>query len=75
MIDYRSFLYYNLSAKGEEGIIMDDMILIIAEQLKDLRKDRNLTLEALAEATEISRSALGTYMRLANLKTSARSAS
>lgn len=40
---------------------MDDMILTIAERLKDLRKDRGLTLEALAEATNISRSALGTY--------------
>ena len=40
---------------------MDDMILTIAERLKDLRKDRNLTLEALAEVTNISRSALGTY--------------
>ena len=40
---------------------MDDMILTIAERLKDLRKDRNLTLEALAAATNISRSALGTY--------------
>ena len=40
---------------------MDDMILTIAERLKDLRKDRGLTLEALAEATKISRSALGTY--------------
>lgn len=40
---------------------MDDMILTIAERLKDLRKDHDLTLEALAEATNISRSALGTY--------------
>lgn len=40
---------------------MDDMILTIAERLKDLRKDHGLTLEALAEATNISRSALGTY--------------
>lgn len=40
---------------------MDDMILTIAERLKDLRKKRGLTLEALAEATKISRSALGTY--------------
>ena len=40
---------------------MDDMILTIAERLKDLRKDRSLTLEALAAATNISRSALGTY--------------
>ena len=40
---------------------MDDMILTITERLKDLRKKRSLTLEALAEATKISRSALGTY--------------
>lgn len=40
---------------------MDNMILTITERLKDLRKDRNLTLETLAEATNISRSALGTY--------------
>lgn len=40
---------------------MEDMILTIAERLKDLRKDRGLTLEALAEATNISKSALGTY--------------
>ena len=40
---------------------MEDTILTIAERLKDLRKKRGLTLEALAEATKISRSALGTY--------------
>ena len=40
---------------------MEDMILTIAERLKDLRKDRGLTLEALAEVTNISKSALGTY--------------
>lgn len=40
---------------------MEDMILTIAERLRDLRKDRSLTLEALAEATNISKSALGTY--------------
>lgn len=40
---------------------MDDIILTITERLKDLRKKRGLTLEALAEATKISRSALGTY--------------
>lgn len=40
---------------------MDDTILTITERLKDLRKKRGLTLEALAEATKISRSALGTY--------------
>ena len=40
---------------------MEDMILTIAERLKDLRKDRGLTLEALAEAVNISKSALGTY--------------
>lgn len=40
---------------------MDDIILIITERLKDLRKKCGLTLEALSEATKISRSALGTY--------------
>ena len=40
---------------------MEDMILTIAERLKDLRKDRGLTLEALADAVNISKSALGTY--------------
>ncbi len=40
---------------------MDDMILTITARLKDLRKKRGLTLEALAEATKISRPALGTY--------------
>ena len=40
---------------------MEDMILTIAERLRDLRKNRSLTLEALAEATNISKSALGTY--------------
>ncbi len=40
---------------------MEDMILTIAERLKDLRKDHGLTLEALAEAVSISKSALGTY--------------
>ena len=41
--------------------MMDDIILTITERLKDLRKKRGLTLEALSEATKISRSALGTY--------------
>ena len=40
---------------------MDDIILTLTERLKDLRKKRGLTLEALSEATKISRSALGTY--------------
>ncbi len=40
---------------------MEDTILTITERLKDLRKKRGLTLETLAEATKISRSALGTY--------------
>ena len=53
---------------------MEDMILTIAERLRDLRKNRSLTLEALAEATNISKSALG-HMRLASPRTSARSAS
>ena len=41
--------------------MVDDIILTITERLKDLRKKRGLTLEALSEATKISRSALGTY--------------
>ena len=40
---------------------MEDAILTITERLKDLRKKRGLTLEALSEATKISRSALGAY--------------
>lgn len=40
---------------------MEDTILIITERLKDLRNKRGLTLEALAKATKISRSALGAY--------------
>ena len=60
-MDDCSFLCYNLSLKGEGGIVMDDMILTITARLKDLRKKRGLTLETLAEATKISRPALGTY--------------
>ena len=40
---------------------MEDIILTITERLKDLRKERGLTLEALSKAVGISRSALGTY--------------
>ena len=40
---------------------MESPILIIAERLKDLRKRRDLTLEALAKDVGISKSALGTY--------------
>ena len=40
---------------------MEDTVLTIAERLKDLRKARGLTLEALAEAVSVSKSALGTY--------------
>lgn len=40
---------------------MEDIVLTIAERLKDLRKKRNITLEALAKDVVISRSALGTY--------------
>ena len=35
--------------------------LTIPERLKDLRIERGLTLEQLAEATELSKSALGSY--------------
>lgn len=40
---------------------MDDIILTITERLKDLRKKRCLTLEALSKVIKISRSALSTY--------------
>ena len=40
---------------------MEDIVLTIAERLKDLRKKRDITLEALAKDVAISRSALGTY--------------
>jgi len=40
---------------------MESTVLTIEERLTDLRKERKLTLEALAEATHISRAALGKY--------------
>ena len=40
---------------------MEDVVLTIAERLWELRKDHNLTLETLAKAVNISKSALGTY--------------
>ena len=40
---------------------MESIVLTIAERLKDLRKRHDLTLEALAKAVGISKSALGTY--------------
>ena len=40
---------------------MESIVLTIAERLKDLRDKHDLTLEALAKAVGISRSALGTY--------------
>lgn len=40
---------------------MESTVLTIAERLKDLRKDRDLTLDVLSKAVGISRSALGTY--------------
>ena len=40
---------------------MEDIVLTIAARLKDLRKKRDITLEALAKDVAISRSALGTY--------------
>ena len=40
---------------------MEDVVLTIAERLWELRKDHCLTLEALAQAVNISKSALGTY--------------
>ena len=38
---------------------MEDIVLTISERLKDLRKKRGLTLEALSKAVGISKSALG----------------
>ena len=40
---------------------MESTVLTIAERLKDLRKKNELTLEVLAQAVGISKSALGTY--------------
>lgn len=40
---------------------MEDTILTIAERLWNLRKDRGLTLETLAESVGVSKSALGSY--------------
>lgn len=37
------------------------MALTIQERLKDLRVERGLTLEQLAEQTHLSKSALGSY--------------
>ena len=43
------------------------MALTIQERLKDLRVERGLTLEQLAEQTHLSKSALGSY-RLHHIK-------
>ena len=40
---------------------MESIILTISERLEDLRKKHGLTLEQLAEATKISKSALSKY--------------
>lgn len=40
---------------------MDHSILTIQERFEELRKDRDLTLEQLAEQTGLSKSALGGY--------------
>ena len=40
---------------------MEDVVLTIAERLWELRKDHDLTLETLAKAVNISKSALGAY--------------
>ncbi len=40
---------------------MESTVLAISERLEDLRKGRGLTLEELAEATKISKSALNKY--------------
>jgi len=61
LMDYDTFPCYNLSINGEGGMAMESTVLTIEERLKDLRKERKLTLEALAEATHISRAALGKY--------------
>ena len=50
-----------MSIKDEEGALMESIVLTIAERLKDLRKSRGITLEALAKDVAISKSALGTY--------------
>ena len=46
------------------------MALTIQERLKDLRVERGLTLEQLAEQTHLSKSALGSY-EAEDLRTSA----
>lgn len=46
--------------KAERGTVMQ-IKLTIPERLKDLRVERHLTLEQLAEATGLSKSALGKY--------------
>ncbi len=40
---------------------MESIVLAISERLEDLRKERSLTLEELAKATKISKSALNKY--------------
>ena len=47
-----------MSIKDEEGALMESIVLTIAERLKDLRKSRGITLEALAKDAAISKSAL-----------------
>ena len=56
-------LWYNTKRRcfsTEENINMY-VKLTVPERLKDLRVERGLTLEQLAEATGISKSALGSY--------------
>jgi len=60
-MEYDTFLCYNLSIKVEGGIVMESIVLAISERLEDLRKERGLTLEELAKATKISKSALNKY--------------
>lgn len=47
------------------------MALTIQERLKDLRVERGLTLEQLAEQTHLSKSALGSYEAEETSRTSA----
>jgi len=60
-MDYYFLLHYNLSINGGGRGLMESTVLAISERLEDLRKGRGLTLEELAEATKISKSALNKY--------------
>lgn len=55
---FYKIMCYNIPKISRRG---KNMTLTIGERLEDLRKERGLTLDELAEATKISRSALGKY--------------